>query len=118
MESQGWRELAKLAGKNFRAATDLVPFDGATARDQFIAHRVDLIRWVVSIMQELATLRDVLDKQDAAALETTAKRIAEARIKWLSGAYDEETSSVNMDQARMNIGHLLFGSLADRGKKK
>jgi prephenate dehydrogenase len=118
MTSQGWRELARVAGKNYRTATESIPTDSASAREQFISHRQDLIRWIDVIMQELATLRGVLEWQDAVALESTAKKIIDIRAKWQSGAYDQAESAVNMNQAGMNIGHILFGNLADRGRKK
>jgi len=118
MESQGWRELAKLAGNNFRAATSLAPTNGAQARDQFIAHRENLIHWIDALTQELGDLRGVLERQDTAALEATAERLADVRAKWLNGGYEDAAPSTDMSQVRINLGHMFLGSLADRGKKK
>ena len=118
MTSQGWRELAKVAGKNFRTAIGMIPADEASAREQFLSHRDDLIRWIDTLTQELNALRGVLDRQDAAALESSVKKIDDVRSKWLSGGFEETGASADMSATRMNIGHFLLGSLADRGKKK
>jgi prephenate dehydrogenase len=118
VQSPGWRERGKLAGAAFRAATELVPVDKQTAREQFFSHRVDLTRWIDLSIAQLRDMREMLAREDAAAVEVLVQTIADERAKWLSGKLDDEgmphpdTESMQDQTAR-----LFFGGLANRQKK-
>jgi prephenate dehydrogenase len=118
VRSQGWREMSKLAGENFRAAIAQVPQDGATAREQFLAHRVDLVRWIDDVTAELGALRGMLAREDSSALETLVQSLAEERDKWMSGKLETADSSVDAQPVQFNPAHLLIGGLADRTPRK
>ena len=118
MTSAGWRELGKLAGADFRAATELAPEDERAARAQFIAHRVDLLRWIDATSDQLKHLRALIEREDAAALEALIKTIANERAKWLSGNLDATESSVDLNAAQFSPSRMFLGSLADVGKKR
>jgi prephenate dehydrogenase len=116
MSSQGWRELAKLAGADYAAMTDLAPQDGRTAREQFLAHRVDLVRWIDTVQGRLSELRDLMQTGDADAIEKLVEGLADERAKWLRPRSDEP--AVDRASVSTGIGRLFLGGLADRGKKK
>jgi prephenate dehydrogenase len=118
IRSRGWREMSKLAGESFRATTALVPPDGATAREQFLAHRVDLLRWIDDVTAELGELRGMLAREDFSALETLVQSLAEERDKWMSGKMEDADSSVDAQAVQFNPAHLLIGGLADRTPRK
>lgn len=118
MRSRGWREMSKLAGESFRATTGLAPQDAATAREQFFAHRADLIRWIDDVMAELGKLRGMLEHEDSAALEALVKPLAAERDRWLAGKSGDEDSSADVQAVRFNPAHLLIGGLADRTPPK
>jgi prephenate dehydrogenase len=117
MQSTGWRELAKLASSDFRTATEIVPVDDKSAREQVLAHRDDILRWMDLVADRLQSVREMLEKQDAAGLEAMFKTIAVERAKWLAGAV-EEKSQVDWDSTKMSPARLFLGGLADAGKKK
>ncbi len=117
IQSQGWRERAKLAGSDFRTVTNLVPADGKIAREQFLAHRTDLLRWIDAVMVELHELRDLFAREDADALAERVEAIAAERGKWLSGSYDETTAPADMESVQTSTARLFFGGLLDRPKK-
>jgi len=118
VRSQGWREMGRLASVNYQAATGLAPQDGATAREQFLAHRVDLMRWIDTVIAELGELRGMIEREDASALEALVESIAEERAKWLGGKLDDVGPSVNMQSIQFNPARLLIGGLADRPPRK
>lgn len=118
MTSAGWRELAKVASGDFRMATELVPTDPKTAREQLLAHRDDLIRWMDVLSVQLQTMRELVQREDAAALEAMFKTVLAERDKWHAGKLDESTTPVNWEETKYNPARLFLGSLADAGKKR
>ncbi len=118
VQSQGWRERGKLAGAIFRAATDIAPEDKQTAREQFFSHREDLTRWIDLSIAQLRDLRDMLMRQDAAALEALVQTIADERAKWLSGKLDDAgMPRPEMESMQDQTARMFFGGLAGRQKK-
>ena len=117
IQSQGWKELGKLAGVDFRTATDLTPQDAKTAREQFLAHRDDLLRWLDTIQDQLRDLRGMVERGDAEGLEKLIESLTGERDKWLSGSLEESGSPVDWQAAQSSIGRIFLGGLADRGKK-
>lgn len=118
VRSRGWREMSKLAGADFRAATGIAPHDGAAAREQFLAHRADLVRWIDALAEEMQTLRGMLEREDAAAIEALVNSIAVERERWLSGKAQDQDRAVDWQATQFNPAHLFIGGLADRAPKK
>ncbi len=118
MQSQGWRELGKLAGADFRAATDLAPTDGKAAREQFLAQRANLTRWIDAVMESLSALRGMLEREDAVALEALTQNIANGRDRWLRGDLEGAAAPVDWEAAQFNPARFFIGGLADRGRKQ
>jgi prephenate dehydrogenase len=117
VQSQGWRERGKLAGAAFRAATELVPEDKQTAREQFLSHRVDLTRWIDLSIAKLREMREMLAREDAAAVEALIQAIADERAKWLSGKLDSDGMSPEMESIQNQTARLFLGGLTDRQRK-
>jgi prephenate dehydrogenase len=117
IQSQGWRELAKVAGADFRIATELAPAEAGTAREQFLAHRTDLLRWVDTIQLRLTELRGMLERQDAEALEKLVDQLSKERDRWLSGTTGDIGPQMDMQSVQPSMGRLFLGSLADRTRK-
>lgn len=118
IQSQGWRERGKLAGAAFRTATELVPTDKQTAREQFLSHRADLTRWIDLNIVKLRELREILAREDAAALEALVQTIADERAKWLGGKFDDDgLPRPDMESIQNQTARLFLGGLADRQKK-
>ena len=119
IQSQGWRERGKLAGAAFRIATDLVPEDKQTAREQFLSHQIDLTRWIDLTIAKLREMREMLTRGDAAAIEALVQTIADERGKWLSGKLDDAgMPRPDMESIQNQTARLFLGGLADRQKKR
>ena len=119
MQSPGWRELGKLAGADLRAATEFVPGDGKTAREQFLAHRADLLRLIDSLTGKLNELRGMVEREDADALETLIESINAKRDEWLSGNLEQRGStSVDLESIQNSTARLFIGGLANRTPKR
>ncbi|MBI4787891.1 MAG: prephenate dehydrogenase/arogenate dehydrogenase family protein [Chloroflexi bacterium] len=117
IQSQGWHELAKLAGADFRAATEVAPQEPKAAREQFLAHRDDLTRWIDTIQSQLQELRGMIARGDAAAIEELVATVSRGRDKWLSGNLEETGTVVDYSAAQSSLGRLFLGGLAERGRK-
>lgn len=118
IQSQGWRELGKLAGANYAAATNLAPQDARTAREEFLAHREDLVRWIDVIQAQLQEWRGLIERGDEKALEALVTHLAEERERWLSGSLGRTEESASVSPAQFGVGRLFLGGLAERGRKK
>lgn len=117
IQSSGWHELGKVAGPDFRTATELAPTDAKTARDQFLAHGGDLLRWIDAVQQSLTELRGMVERGDAAGIEKLVEKLSGERERWLSGNLGDTGPAVDMAAATPSLGRLFLGSLADRGRK-
>lgn len=119
MQSQGWRELGKLAGADYSAATNLAPKDAKTASAELLSHKQDIIRWVDLVQTQLKELRGMIERGDEAGLEALVSKLADERDRWQSGALNREGEThVDLPNTQFNLGRLFIGSLAERGKKK
>ena len=116
--SDGWREMSKVAGADYRTATGVAPADAAAAREQFLAHRSDLVRWIDAVSKELHDLREMLDRQDAAALEALVDGAAVERTRWLRGRQEDEGASTDWQAVRLDPMRLFLGGLADRTPRR
>ena len=116
--SDGWREMSKVAGADYRTATGVAPADAAAAREQFLAHRSDLVRWIDAVSKELHDLREMLDRQDAAALEALVDGAAVERTRWLRGRQEGEGASTEWQAVRLDPMRLFLGGLTDRTPRK
>lgn len=119
MQSQGWRELGKLAGVDFSTATGLAPSDAKTASAELLSHKADLVRWIDLVQGQLRDLRGMIERGDQAGIEALVSRVADERDRWQSGALNREGEThVDLPNTQFNLGRLFIGSLAERGKKK
>ncbi|MBI3537182.1 MAG: prephenate dehydrogenase/arogenate dehydrogenase family protein [Chloroflexi bacterium] len=117
MQNKSWRESARLAGADFRDATQLAPADEKAASDLFLAQRAELIQWTDVFIERLHALRQLLERNDAAGIEKMVEQIATERAKWLSGKLDEGAPAVEWQDVQFSPQRLFVGALADRGKK-
>ncbi len=118
MQSQGWRELSKIAGSDFKLATELVPPNGVIARDQFLAHRTDLIRWIDTMTTKLGELRKMCEHEDSAALETLVETLTAERESWLRGDGSGDGTPAPDRQSLQNATTRFFlGGMTERFKK-
>lgn len=118
IQSQGWRERGKLAGAAFRVVTELIPEDKQTAREQFLSHRTDLTYWIDLSIARLREMREMLAREDAAALETLIQTIVDERANWLSGKLDQDTLPYpGLESIQSQTARLFLGGLAERPRK-
>ena len=116
--SAGWRELSKLSGSTFRAATELLPTDASGAQE-FLAHRADLARWLGVMIDELKMLRELLDRADSDALKAKLESAIEKREQWLSGKTGaDESPALDYTSLTQTTSHFFLGGLAARMPKR
>lgn len=119
MQSSAWRELGKLASNDLRVMTEIIPGDSKTAREQFLAHRTDLVRLIDTMTDKLKELRGMCQREDAAALEALVDSIGDKRDQWLAGQLDQsDLPQVNADTIQSSTARMFLGGLADRPAKR
>jgi prephenate dehydrogenase len=82
--SPSWREMMPLAANGFRDMTRLAAGDVVMHRDIALTNRASLGRWLEETARVLIEIRDQLDANDAAQIETLFERARIAREEWLA----------------------------------
>ena len=119
MTSQGSARAQQTRRRGLARRHHLAPRDAPTAREQFLAHRQDLLRWIDAVQEQVSGLRTMIEREDAAGLEALVTSLAPERSRWLSGNADESATktAASMETAGASLGRLFLGGLADRGRK-
>ncbi|MGD9376291.1 MAG: prephenate dehydrogenase [Anaerolineae bacterium] len=81
---QTWRELRKVAGNVFGAATDLPPDDAASFGDLILANRDNVLRWLDVYTASLTSLRQELVDADTEAIAQRFESAFAERDRWLA----------------------------------
>ncbi len=114
-----WREMRRLAGGVFEAATYLSESDPAAVLAPLLANREHLQGWLDRLLERLAWWRDQLAAEDAAErLEEVVAPLMEARARWIiaaqTGVWEEKPAT----RERFSFVDWLFGqSLARRWRQ-
>ncbi len=77
-----WREMRKLAGNAFEAATMLPAGDGVAYHTLVEQNRENLVRWLDAFVARLQGLRRLLDEEDLSAFDEVSRRATEHRSQW------------------------------------
>ena len=88
MRQPTWRELRKIAGASFEAATRLQGAQPAGEVQGWLANRENLLRWLDELTASLGSLRHALDEGQAEELVERFRAAAQERQNW---AADRQT---------------------------
>lgn len=106
--SPSWREMSRLAGSEFREASNLAasdPLDSAV----FCHASVDALdHWLGRVIAELTVYKEQLRETDEMLLKSLI-RAWEERARWEAGKVVEKTS-FDVPSAAQSAGEALFGS--------
>ncbi len=114
--SGGWRDLSKVAGRDYQDATALAARDPVQQRHMVLHHRQDLIRWIDITVRTLYELRDALEREDAERLDQIFGEMVDARNAWLKGQVGAPPE-IDMTDMRPSLSRMLLGGLASKGGK-
>jgi len=101
-----WRDMKSLTAGGFRDMTRLSGGSAAMHRDIVLTNKAAITRWVDAISADLATFREILDKDDvilATEVNTYFEKARDARAEWATQTTRE--------------GELLQGTEADLSKE-
>ncbi len=88
-----WKEMRKLAGGPYRAATHLGTDDAAAYRDMILANREHVLRWIDTFIERLHHWRQLIAEEQSEAVEEAFQQAIEARAQWqrqkASGEWEE-----------------------------
>jgi len=119
VDSAGWKEMRKFAGRRFANATEAVEAV-ASRHPALFLNRENVLRRLDALIEELTHLRGLLADADEEALEDVVQQAAESRSRWMKqrrkGMWSEEGTFDRRDVpgAAKQLGQMLFGSLASR----
>lgn len=119
VDTPGWEEMRKFAGRRFATATEAV--DNVKARHpSLFLNRENILRRLDGLIEELTHLRRMLAQGDEEALETTLAEAVDGRSRWMrerrKGMWTEGDAFNTRDvpSAAKQLGRMIFGNLASR----
>jgi len=119
VDSPGWKEMRKFAGRRFANATEAVEAIGARHPSLFL-NRDNVLQRLDALIEELSHLRGLLAEADEEALEDVVRQAAEGRSRWIKqrrkGMWTEDGTFDRRDVpgAAKQLGQMLFGNLVSR----
>jgi prephenate dehydrogenase len=85
-----WRELRKVAGPSFDVSTRLVNADSAANSELYLFNKDNVLRWLDVLSASLASIRELVDQEDAEALASRFETAFQERNKWLADRTEGE----------------------------
>lgn len=122
VDTPGWTEMRKFAGRRFAAATEAVD-DISLDHPSLFLNRENIIHRLDALIEELARLRRLLAQSDEEALEEALVEAAEGRSRWMKqrrkGMWAREGAFETRDVPGVarQLGRMIFGDLASRLKR-
>ena len=119
VDTPGWKEMRKFAGRRFAAATEAVD-DVPVRHPSLFLNRENVIHRLDALIEELVRLRGLLMEGDEEALSKTLAEAAEGRSRWMNerrkGMWSDEGAGGARDVPgpAKQLGNMLFGGLASR----
>jgi prephenate dehydrogenase len=121
VDQPGWYEARKLAGRPYAASTSAAQQFGEanSITSQAISSREHLVRWIDAYMENLYSLRQQLNSNDA---ENLLKELAQARLgreKWLRERYSANWAATEIaPKVEMPTGKDVFSRMFTFGGRK
>ena len=115
--SPAWREMRRLAGDNFQAATQVSAEVAAPLRDLCLHNKDNLLRWIDAYLAALSDWKEAIRLADAQRLEEAFAEAIATRQKWLRDKAQgqwEVGDSVPMPQVSGSLRTMLLGRLGER----
>lgn len=85
MDQPGWREGRKIAGPLFAQATAMVQAEGSSKKmgQEALFNRENMTRVIDNLIDELSTVRDLVDQQDSEGLHDYLSKAQKSRDDWV-----------------------------------
>lgn len=114
--SPSWAEIQKMAGENFKSAA--APINSDTDRWQGLAltNTAAMSRWIDGAVNELQTLKSVIETEDAEKIEKLLDQSREAFIRMLNAGEPEDNPMKEVGRDRFR--QIFFGGLGGRRQEK
>jgi prephenate dehydrogenase len=123
VDTPGWTEMRKFAGRRFAAATEAVE-DTANRHPSLFLNRENVLHRLDGLIEELMGLRAMLIEGDEEALTQTFTEAAESRSRWLQdrrrGMWSEDGTFDTRDVpgVAQQLGRTFFGNLVSRRRRE
>jgi len=123
VDSPGWEEMRKFAGRRFATATEAI--DDVYARHpSLFLNQENVLRRLDALIEELVYLRRLLAQGDEDALQDALAEAAEGRSRWMNQRRQGMWTENSMADTRAvpnparQLGRMLFGNLASRLRRE
>jgi prephenate dehydrogenase len=104
-KSPSIRELLRLSGTHFEAATQLLANASDTLADLLVHNAENNTRWVRELATELTALGELAAAGDVETLRTHLSNILDAKANWISKKMDAQT----IDYSDFGMSSMMFG---------
>ena len=113
-QSPGWRDMRKLAGVQFEAATYTTYADAEGLVAELLSNREHVLSWLESMEKHLAHWRGLLEAGDEERLHEHVRVLLDAREQWLKAALAREWEEKGPQEKGFSFRHWLFGETFSR----
>jgi prephenate dehydrogenase len=121
VQQPGWRELRKVAGSSFEVGTRLAEIDPASHAALCLSNRENLLRWIDTFSNSLASLRENVAAGDSEEIARRFGVAVQERQKWLhdraTGQW-EPADGVELPKPNMLADAFIGGWWRKRPKKE
>ena len=115
-KSPTWADMGNLAQGYFKSSTEVAAVDPAVLSDALLGNRQSLLRWIDQYQMALAEMRDLISRDDRAALQSILTQARNAREDWvLQNKGIDKTEIARQADMREAIGNAspLRGMMGD-----
>lgn len=102
--SPAWRDAARVAASGFRDTTRLASGSVEMHRDICLTNREEILRWLDLYSEQINSIRDLVAKGDAEALQTLFEEAKQSRDRWLR---DRESTTAQTPSDSFSAGDEL-----------
>jgi prephenate dehydrogenase len=113
-ESPAWPEMSQVASSGFRDATRLASTNPELTDDILHTNREQVVHWLDRMMQEVARLRDLIEKGDEEEIFKAFARIRLERDTYITTGAKRREEKAAVPDAGVSISDLLVGEWAGR----
>ncbi len=119
IDTPGWKEMRKFAGRRFAAATEAVD-EASQQYPSLLLNRHNVLHRLDKLIEELLVLRAILNQADTSGLAEISAAAAESRSRWMAerrrGMWADEGPADTRDVpgAGQQLRQMLLGNISSR----
>ena len=125
IDQPGWTEARKVAARPYATATATLAYhdEAKSLGEAALGNRENVLRLIDSYMVSLEKLRDGIEKNDQESVVEFLEDAVKAHDRWLQERTTADWQALEQAKPESEsfgdkLGHMFFGTIMDRAKKK